>query len=487
MPQFAQQSPLAALPQSEPVPLGILMRLAVWLVGADRDHIALSPHAERSVVVWSALSLLAAFSFCAASWYVALTIARGADHLEHYAIAALFGFIILCLDRAMIRSHWLDYGAQMARQRRFSGFDGATSRHLGGGQIRWGFRLVVTLALTFSSAAFLELELFRNDTDAALLADNARQNQPVFAAAQKRAVTEADHLISEIQLLDQRAADLIATANKADTAKQAAALTQVSLLQTEREDLLRRTTEIAKAIACAQQDQIAEKYAVSRCDGQEAKIGKEGPKYKAASDQLAFLVAEQAAVVARNTEIDARLAAYQTQVSTALENVRPELADLATKRASLDTSLSKLMANRDTQVQALAFADPAYVPLPKGLIVRGDALDKMAAGSPWLAVRIWSVWVAFMVLDLSAMLVTVMVTPPLVYCVRQAAGAEVTVRRIIASSEADLANAMIAASQSRQLRLAAEEDDARHDHLRRTRALYQDRIDHHLANEFAVS
>ncbi len=49
---------------------------------------------------------------------------------------------------------------------------------------------------------------------------------------------------------------------------------------------MRQAAQLAKAIACAEQDQIAEKYAGIRCDGRVATVAKEGAKFKAASEQL---------------------------------------------------------------------------------------------------------------------------------------------------------------------------------------------------------
>ena len=104
-----------------------------------------------------------------------------------------------------------------------------------------------------------------------------------------------------------------------------------------------------------------------------------------------------------------------------LTAVRNQMDSLATERARLAASLRDLQDRRDSRTGAIALADPAYVPLADGLIQRGGMLDDLAAGSPWLAVRIWSVWLALMVLDLSAMVATLMVTPPLTYCLREVA------------------------------------------------------------------
>jgi hypothetical protein len=477
--------PKAPFPRTGSVQLGLFMLAATFLIGADRDHIAQSPAAERGVVIWSALALFAAFVFGGASWFVALSIARGGNHPEHYAIAALFGFIILCVDRAMIRSHWLAYGEQVAKLRRFSVLEAASPKRIGGDLLRWMFRVVVTVALTFTSAAFLELELFRNDATATMLAENTRQNQQVFEKAEKRSDADIESVAAEIQELDGKAAGLIAAATRSAAGKQAASLAEVTLLQAEKEALMRQATQLAKAIACAKQDQIAEKYAGIRCDGRIATVAKEGAKFKAASEQLDYLQVEQTSITTRSREIDTRLAKLGSQSSLSPVEVQPELTALAAQRAGLQAQLSALAAGRDDRMQRYALADPNYVPLSDGLIIRGDALDRMASASPWLATRVWSVWLALMLLDLSAMLVTVMVTPPLVYCLRQFAALEVAAHRIIAASETDLSDAHLTALKARQKRFDAEVDEARHDHLRHTRSLYLKQVDRRLSEDLA--
>lgn len=475
-----------AFTQNGPNPkhLGLPIRLAAFAVGADRAHLARSPDAERGVVVWSSLSLLAAFTFSAASWLVALGIARGNDHPEHYAIAALFGFIIACIDRAMIRTHWLGYGERMGRLRRLSAFQGRRHLRILPAALRWGFRLVITVTLTFSSAAFLELELFRNDADAAMLAANAMSNKPVYEMARKTADLEESRIASDIQRLDQQAAALIASATQSDAGAQAARAAQVATLQAERETLLQRDSDLARAIYCAKQDQIAERYAVMRCDGQKAAVAKEGAKFKAASEQLDFLLAEQSQVKARSKEVEAGLANLGQSSQTPLSGVRDQLDRLATERGQLSASLSRLQAQRDSRVSQIAIADPDYVPLTDGLILRGGTLDTLAASSPWLATRIWSVWLALMVLDLSAMLATLMVTPPRVYCLREAAALETEAQWIIADCETALAEATIAAAKARQTRHAAEDEEARKAQMRHTRDLYLGRINRGLASGF---
>lgn len=332
-----------------PKRLGLTLQLAAFIVGADRAHLARSPDAERGVVVWSSLSLLAAFAFSAASWIVALGIARGAGHPEHYAIAALFGFIVTCIDRAMIRTHWLDYGERMGRLRQLSPFQSRGPLRALTVALRWGFRLFVTLTLTFNSAAFLELELFRTDTDAALLAANVQANRPVYAAAARQVDREEGQISADIQRLDAQAAALIASAAQSDAAAQGARTAQVATLQAERETLLRRGSDLAKAIACAKQDQIAERYAVVRCDGQKAVVAKEGAKFKAASEQLDFLMTEQAQIAARNAEVEARLAEMGRGAQPPLTAVRDQMDGLATERARLAASLRDLQDRRDSR------------------------------------------------------------------------------------------------------------------------------------------
>lgn len=467
-----------------PQNLGLPIRLAAFAVGVDRKHLARCPDAERGVVVWSSLSLLAAFTFSAASWFVALGIARGEGHPEHYAIAALFGFIIACIDRAMIRTHWLNYGARMGRQRGLSAFQARQRTRFVPAVLRWGFRFCVTLTLTFSSAAFLELELFRKDTDAAMLVDNALANKPVYAMARKTADLEESRISGDIRRLDQQAADLIASATQADAAALAANSARVSMLQAERESLLKQSADLGRAIACAKQDQIAERYAVVRCDGQKASVAKEGAKFKAASEQLDFLTTQLAQVTARRGEVEAGLLKLDQSSQTPLAALRGHLNNLATERERLTASLSSLQAQREGRINQLAKADPDYVPLADGLILRGGTLDTMAASSSWLATRIWSVWLALMVLDLSAMLATLMVTPPLVYCLREAAALETEAQRIIAASETALTEASVAAAKARHTRLAAEDETARVAQMRRTRDLYLERINHGLATNF---
>lgn len=82
------------------------------------------------------------------------------------------------------------------------------------------------------------------------------------------------------------------------------------------------------------------------------------------------------------------------------------------------------------------------------------------------------------------MVATLMVTPPLSYCLREVAALETEAHRIIADCEAALTDAAMAAVKARQTRLAGEDDEAHHARMRHTRDLYLERINHGLASGF---
>lgn len=453
--------------------------VAAWLTGASVDELARAPDDEHKAVRLAGLTLLLISALAALGWWVALGIARGGFSLENAPFAFLAGLIIFVIDRAMLRRLWAHAGRRAAAHRGFRTEGGDAwmvwLMHL-------GLRVTVSLVVSLTTASFIELEIFKQDTQAFIAEANRAQNRPIFDAAVARVDAAIEEKRAEIARLDAQAATVLSDAQQIDNVAQAAAAAQVEALVAERSGLMQRVAELTQDLACQTQNLVAEDTGQVRCDGVEARAGM-GDRYDFAVDMADFARAERAATEVRIRQIDADLARLQQHrdqsgISTQARDV---LNRIAAQRAQAMEEITALRSDRDTAIRASVEQDAGYVPLPDGLIVRGEALQALAGRSTWLRTRILLVFLTLLVLDLGAILVmSVMPAPRVVVC-GEVLTAEVAIQQALAEAEQAVCRSQeVILSAREKTAMAEDETDQRmtsHRRAMKTRKMVSERID----------
>ena len=291
--------------------LSLPTSFAAWLTGSSVDELAFAPDAERRAVRLAGLSLTLISLASMLGWWVAMGIARAEYTPWNLPYAVLSGVLVYTVDRAMLRAHWHRAGLRAAKARNFllpehSGWSAPLMHGL--------LRIVVSVIVSLTTASFIELEIFRHDTDAYLASQNREQNQPVFQAAAGRVDAEIEMKMKEIAGFDDQAKAIIDESIKAQTAAQAAAEAQVQALKSERTALQDRTVTLSKEVDCQTSNGAAEETGGVRCDGTEATAGT-GRRYRVAGELADYARAERASAVARVQAIDADLIRLQTPVA----------------------------------------------------------------------------------------------------------------------------------------------------------------------------
>lgn len=429
-------------------------RVAARLTGTSLHELAAAPEDEDKTVRLAGLSLTLISLLSMLGWWVGLGIARGSFTAVHLPWAVLAGMIIFTIDRAMLRWLWAHSGRKLATERGFAADGGeswlARAMHL-------LLRVAVTLIVSLTLASFLDVELFRNDTSRHLEDQTRALNTPLAEAAAERVGAMIAAKREEITRLDNEAAAILSDARHATVVAQTATAARLEALATEREALQTRLDEVNRALACYVQNAAAERHGQTRCDGV-ATVRGEGDAFNFANEMATLQRGERETIQARVAEIDAALARLgQGDAAADLSaGVQAVLNQIAVERARSAGDLAALVEDRDRAIRESLTTDPAYVPLPEGLIAHGEALDELAAQSPWLAMRIRLVFLCMVILDLGAVLVMSMMPSPRTVALGEFLTAEVRMHQKMALSEQAIAEAMEKTLEARARIAAAE-------------------------------
>jgi hypothetical protein len=459
--------------------LSLGSRVAAWLTGTSVDELARAPDDDLKTVRLAGMTLVLIGALAMLGWWLALGIARGGYTLENLPFAFLAGVIIFVIDRAMLRRLWAHAGRRAAEHR---GFHTEAAEGWFGWLVHLGLRLAVSLVVSLTTASFIELEIFKQDTQSYIAEDNREQNRPLFEAVATRVDAAIAEKRAEIVRLDDQADTIIAEARQIDAVAQAAAAAQVEALIAERAGLQQRVAELTRDLACQTQNLVAEDTGQVRCDGVAAVAGT-GDRYDFAVEMAEFARAERTAGEARIRQIDDALARLQDREAPA--GIPPEARDLlnqiAAQRAQAMADLDRLLDDRDAAVRESAVRDAGFVPLPDGLIVRGEALEALANASTWLQTRILLVFLTLLVLDLGAILVMTVMPAPRMVVLGEVLTAEVVIQQALAQAEQAICQAKQSILDARARTTKTEDEvDQRITSLRRTmktRKMVSDRID----------
>lgn len=459
---------------------------AAWLTGSSISDLALAPDAEQRAVRLAGLSLVLITLASAIGWWVALGIARAEYTPWNLPYAVLVGVLVYTVDRAMLRALWFRAGLRAAKARGFQ----VMEREAWLTPISHGLlRVAVSVIVSLTTASFIELEVFRQDTDAYLVDQNRERNQPVFQAAAERVDAQIQLKRNEIARLDERAASFIQHARRTQTTALAAAAAQAEALISERAALRDRVGMLSRESDCQTTNRAAEETGDVRCDGVAASAGT-GTRHRVAGELAEYARAERASAETRIAEIDVELA--QLQAPATSPAITPEaqvlLNQIAASHSRATQDLERLVQDRDQTIRDSAERDAAFAVISEGLIVRGEALDALAKSSPWLAVRILLVMLSLVVLDLAAIFVITVQPAPRSLVVGEVLASEIVLYESIARAEQAICQAKQSILDAREMTTKTEDEvDQRITSLRRTmktRKILSDRIDGDLKARF---
>jgi hypothetical protein len=420
------------------MPLGPVLRVAGFIVGADSSVLEQTPPGERVQIKWAALSVLLVFVFMTGAWSVGLSVARGWT-LENVVMAALIGAVVTIVDRAMIPFHWAAQGKRLAQD---YGLILAPVRTSGSKALRAlsvFVRIAAAGVLSFVCAGFLDLALYEQDIQSVIEAQHRLDNAGLVQQAEARVDGEIRRIEDEMKAI---ASERQAIRQRLEVAQdQRFQLVDVKF-ETSVADRARLTAKrdaLAEEIKAAQQDAHAEEFGGTRSDGTLVSVAARGPKFAEARARHETLTAQMAVFEAQIASLDERIEGT-TRITEQIgvdPTVAAQIAALDARHMVLGDELAKLKTNRTDAVAEAVRMDPAYVPRPEGLIASAAALEALAAQSPWLKSRILAVIVALVLLDLAALGILLMTPAPPVYAARLACRQQNEIGRLVTQACAE--------------------------------------------------
>lgn len=419
-------------------PLGPVLRLAAFIVGADSTVLEQAPAGERVQVKWAAFSVLLVCVFMTTAWSVGLSIARGWG-IENVAAGALVGAVITMVDRAMIPFHWAAQGNRLARDH---GLITATVRNSGSRAARALsvlLRIVAAGVVSFVCAGFLDLALYERDIQSVLEEQHRAANADLVGQAEAR-------VDGEIRRIEEEMAAIAAERQEIRQRLEAAQDQRFQLNDvlfdsavTERAILMAQREALAEEINAATQDAHAEEFGGTRSDGTFVAVAARGPRFAEATARQEVLTARMDVIEAQIAALDDRIEGTTSTVEQVGVDptVAAQIAVLDARHVALSDELAILKTNRTDAVAEAVRIDPAYVPKPEGLIASAAALETLAAQSPWLKSRIVAVIAALVLLDLAALGILLMTPAPPVYAARLACRQQNEIGRLVTQACAE--------------------------------------------------
>lgn len=422
----------ANLSYTAPKPLGPVLRLAGFIVGADATVLEQTPAGERVQIKWTAFSVLLVFVFMTGAWSLGLSIARGWS-AENIAVAALVGAVVTLVDRAIIPFHWSAQGQRLARDYGLITPKVRTS----GSKVFRAFsvfmRILLASVLSFVCAGFLDLALYQRDIQAVIEEQHRADNAGLLQQAEARVDGEILRIEEELkgvaverQAIHQRLDAVQVQRVQLVDAKFDTALSERASLAAQREAL-------AIEIKAAEQDAHAEEFGGTRSDGAFVTVAARGPKFAEANARRETLMGQMKVIEAQIAGLDESI--ERTATSLGKDAVDPAArtqgASLDALHVALGDKLATLKENRTDAVAEAVQADPAYVPRPEGLIASAAALETLVAKSPWLQSRIVAVIVALILLDLATLGIILMTPAPRIYSARLACRQQNEISRLV--------------------------------------------------------
>lgn len=443
---------------------GFLTRLAIALVGADRQILAACPERDLGSIRTMAGLMLLVWGGQTALFSIALHTMLAPPGVFRPAFvvgAMLVATTILLLDSFMImRASWHIHGVQeLAR----------------GGLILPGsllarcknvifvtVRLGVSLVLAQLSALFLGLLLFDKDITAEIDRTYQQKNAVLFVQARTSVETEVGRLEKAMQQSGDRLAVLDATV---------AALRRVAIDPDVRTSQLQAAIELVrrrqdakaaadKALADAETFSINELAGIKASE-ENSGIEGVGPVRRAAEEKVERAKARFDMAVHDLDAAEAQLKTVQDAMRTAAQQKRDQaqkrLAEVEAERQTehanrerLEAQRQTLLAGREAAVKAIVERDATRVARDDGFLAHFNGLQRLASDRGTLAVIILIDATAFCI-ELAAVLSKVFSFVPTTYATLLA---KETYREAISAAN-ELSDEIEANARKRQLQTIA--------------------------------
>ncbi len=408
---------------------GLVTKFLFAIAAVDEELMRRCPPRDWSNARAIGIIICANFVFEAAVYYgIANRLFNPAGELRVDLLSGacfLASFVMAIDSYVVMRSGWHVSGiAELKR----GGIDISGGR---AAAVRAGcflaMRLILSLAIAQISAVFISLWVFGGDVNDRLQKTRSEFNAPLIAT--KTAQVENDI---------KRAGDAVTTQTSqvATLSSQVAALRQGLVDPAANDPTLQRSqrefalllAEKAKADDAVRE---AELFATSEAAGVRRAAGNSGvagygPRYRAASEQVANAKARAQDVANELNALRARLDTIRKELPTENDASRQrsnaQLLDFEKKLASenarltgLKTELSSLTRNRESLIRAAVESSPQYIGVGTGLLTQIRVLEEIANESPRFLIIILLIEVAAFTFEVAAVLVKTISYVPTTY------------------------------------------------------------------------
>ena len=427
-----------------------------WVAGADANVLRQCPKADQIFIQHLGLSLLAAFLFVFAITSISITIAFPALQGPLLPLALLFSLLIAAtvfmVDRLFIQADW-DWQAEKQRRTlagaRWEAESVETKVHMALDWIAWArwsmrrvgrffvisFRILLSAAIGFTIASFLELVIYGDEIGPLMKRLHYEDNREVYSEIDRRteildgeisaARAERDRLAATRASLEAELSNLLLQPPPVPSDARIADI-DTRIAATERR--IGEETEKSQRYA---EDMIAERLGTVLRDGNTGVAGS-GPEFataaslKALSDAninalratLAGLETDKAdALQDRQSEYAAgreQVAARQRQLETEIAAVLTSLAGAQDRLETIESGRGDTVAGFTRELQDNR-AD--FVPFSAGVASQFRALRTLYAayGSTF---EKWMLKILIMLLELTPVLQKVFFSPTTLYAVK---------------------------------------------------------------------
>ena len=360
-------------------------RFLWWVAGADRDILAGCPKGDQLFISHLGIALECAFLFVFFITSIAINVAF--PHLSVFAagwavlFAALIGTTIFLIDRSFIISDW-DWQASVRRDELaragWETLDSTAQFTLPApshafARVRRStaiiFRLLLSVAIGYSIASFLELVIYKDEIRVEIEAKHYRDNKAIYdrigerqhelAYEIDRARENRDRLQTEADKIESEVTQAVANPPKSPSQQ---AVAEIDVRLAALQDVLRAEELKARTL---DENIVAERFGTKLHDGNTGIRG-EGRHYQT-NVELKRL--SDATIAGLRADI-ARADADRGQ---ALRQIQTEAAQTA---AANDRFLAELKGRSDRLGKALSAAQAKYEGLVNG---RGEALAAFTA------------------------------------------------------------------------------------------------------------
>jgi hypothetical protein len=420
-------------------------RFLLSVAGVDEHRLRQCPSSDRLIAIRIGIQLCASAAFFFATATTGLLLVFGKTFWSSgvcTVMAAIIVVIVTLFDGQIIAADFYEQGYALAVARGL--IKGASRWHPAARYGKMLIRFVLSYVLAVSLTNLFLLRYYDDDIRGELAARYRSANAALFQRVKNEYDSDLSRLTKKLQTADAHVASLRSEEDKLEKqqAEPSADQTQLTVLLKRAVELQKRKDDADLEVNRRKSDRNHEIAGVKESQQQSGNPG-QGRLWQFAIDQaaLAQTQSQQASdeladirvqigdlrATLQNDESQ-RLRTTQKSVAAIqglLAPVEKEVADLGTKR-------TRALANRETEIQAIAERRPEYVPLDTGFIARAEALYALEARPSVRDNTFWTTAVIVLI-DMSTVLSKLLFTSPTEYALRAALDFEAAVSAALAN------------------------------------------------------